>query len=42
MEQRGERGKGEGQMIYLGRGIADCIKGFQDEMLAIICPFADK
>ena len=29
-------------MVYLGRGVTDCIKVFQDEMLAIIHPLADK
>ena len=27
-------------MIYLGRGIADFIKPFQEEMLAVIDPLA--
>jgi len=29
-------------MVYLVRGVANCIKIFQDEMLAIICPLADR
>jgi len=42
VEPGGGRRKEESMIIYLGRGVADCIKVFQDEMLAIICPLEDK
>jgi len=41
LKPRGRRGKGEGRVVYLGRGLADYVKVFQDEALAIICPLAD-
>ena len=42
VEPGGGRGKEESIIIYLGRGVADHIKVFQDEALAIICPLPDK
>jgi len=42
MEPSGGRTIGEGSVIYLERGVENCIKVFQDEMLAIICPIADR
>jgi len=42
VEPGGGRGKEESIIIYLGRGVADYIKVFQDKTLAIIYPLADK
>lgn len=41
MEPRGGRAKGEGVLIDLGRRVVDCAERFQEETLAVICPFTN-